>query len=764
LQSAERYNPHMTLTSRLLQQLDNRTLSFAERALLRCQLAKELEEAGDYEAARDAMGELWQRIGDRPQIDGLDQHEAAEVLLRAGSLSGWIGSANQIEGAQEIAKNLISESTAIFEVLQETEKVAEAYIDLSICYWREGAFDEARVTLREALSRLADKDSEQRARALLNSAIVEICTNRFNDALHILTEATPLFEESQSHATKGRFHIELALVLKKLGAAEQREDYTDRALVEYTAASYHLEQAGNTRYRAVVENNLGYLLFVTGKLKEAYEHLDRAHLLFASLKDSVHTAQVDDTRARVLLAQKRNSEAEKVARSAVRTLEKGDERSLLAEALTTYGIAQARLGHYEESRLTLERTAEVASQAGDNEGAGVAALTIIEELGEHLSGEEMTSLYERTDQLLANSQNPETIARLRASARRVLEAGRAHIKESVPPSFIYADEQSAELLRAANRIASTQGTVLITGEPGTGKELLARMIHEWSGRAGQFIAINCAAITETLLESILFGHRKGSFTEAVHDNVGMVRQAAGGTLFLDEIAELSPGSQGKLLRLIENGEAHTIGAPAPERVDVRIIAATTRNLKEQVAQKQFREDLLYRLNTFQLEIPPLRKRPEDISALALSFAEELTEHHNRRVRFTPEAIEAMRCLPLRGNARELHSLIERTVLTAVEGTEITREAVEVIAARQTNEASLVDAWAGCSFEEEVLRYEASLIKLALENAKGSVTRAARLLGVTHQRLCSMLQGRHKNLLVAKKPAQQRRRSIITKLR
>jgi transcriptional regulator with PAS, ATPase and Fis domain len=290
------------------------------------------------------------------------------------------------------------------------------------------------------------------------------------------------------------------------------------------------------------------------------------------------------------------------------------------------------------------------------------------------------------------------------------------------------------------------------------------MIHEWSGRAGQFIAINCSAITETLLESILFGHRKGSFTEAVEDQVGMVRQAAGGTLFLDEIAELSPGSQGKLLRLIENGEAHPIGAPLPERVDVRIIAATTRNLKEQVAQRQFREDLLYRLNTFQLEIPPLRKRPEDISALALRFAAELTELHNRRVRFSPEAIEAMRCLPLRGNARELYSLIERTVLTAVEGTEITREAVEVLAARQTNKAALADAWAGCSFEEEVLRYEASLIRLALENAKGSVTRAARLIGVTHQRLCSMLQGRHKNLLVAKKPAQRRRRSIITKLR
>jgi transcriptional regulator with PAS, ATPase and Fis domain len=307
-------------------------------------------------------------------------------------------------------------------------------------------------------------------------------------------------------------------------------------------------------------------------------------------------------------------------------------------------------------------------------------------------------------------------------------------------------------------------TALITGEAGTGKELLARMIHEWSGRAGRFVAINCAALTETLFESILFGHRKGSFTDAVRDSLGVVHQAAGGTLFLDEIAELSYANQGKVLRLIEYGEAHTVGAPEPEKIDVRIIAATHCNLKARVAEKQFRSDLFYRLNTFQLEIPPLRKRPGDISALALHFAGEMTEQHGRRVRFAPEAIEAMRRLPLRGNARELRSLIERTILTAVDGAEITREAVEVLAARQMSKATLSDAWAGCSFEEEVLQFESNLIKLALETAKGSVTRAARLMGITHQRLCAMLQGRHKNLELAKKPAQRRRRSIITELR
>jgi DNA-binding NtrC family response regulator/Tfp pilus assembly protein PilF len=752
----------MNLASQLLQQINNPTLKHSERVRLRCQLAKGLEDSGNYEAARNAMGELWRRIGERPQLEGLDQSTTAEVLLRAGSLTGWLGSANQIEGAQETAKNLISESATLFEALQETEKVAEAYIDLAICYWREGAFDEARVTLKESLNQLGDKSSEQKARALLNCAIIEISSNRFNDALHFLTQAAPLFEESTSHAAKGRFHMNYAAVLKKLGVAEHRGDYLDRALVECTAASYHLEKAAHTRYRARVENNLGSLLLVAGKFTEAYDHLNRARLLFTSLKDGSSVAQVDDTRARVLLAQKRNSDAEKISRSAVRTLEKGDEQSVLAEALTTHGVALARLGRYEEARLTLDRAMEVAALAGDSEGAGVAGLTIIEELSERLNVEEMTNLYERADELLVRTQNSETLARLRSCVRRILEAGRTRGSQPASTRFIYADERTGELLCEAQEVARTQAPVLITGETGTGKELMARMLHQWSGRVGRFVAVNCAALTETLFESILFGHRKGSFTDAVKDNIGVVRQAAGGTLFLDEIAELSPCNQGKLLRLIEYGEAHAVGAAEPEKVDVRIVAATNRPLKEMVARRLFRGDLFYRLNTFPLEIPPLRERQEDISALAAHFIKEFAERHNKHVRFTSEALQALRCLPLKGNVRELRSLVERTVLMAVGGREITREDVEVLAARQTTKAALSNAWAGCSFEEEVATYEARLIKLALETAKGSVTRAARLLGVTHQRLSAMLQGRHKNLLATKKPAQPRKRSLITK--
>jgi len=750
----------MDLQTQLLRRIDDPTLNRNERARLRCQLAKELEEAGNYEAARGAMGDLWQHVDARPQLEGLDERTAAEVLLRAGTLSGWIGSAKQIEGAQEIAKNLISESRAIFESLHETEKAAEALTDLAYCYWREGAYDEARVILREALSRLAGTDSEQKAVVLLRTAIVEASATRYNDALRILTEATPLFA-ARNHAIRGKFHMNLATVLKNLGTAEHREDYTDRALVEHTAASFHLEKAGHTRYCAAVESNLGFLLFKLDKFAEAHPHLDRARRLFVGLKDSVHIAQVDETRARVLLAQGRNSEAERIALVSVHTLEKGGEQALLAESLTTHGIALARLNRHEQARFTLQRAIEVAHTAGSNEAAGLAALAMIEELSEQLTPDELRVIYQRADDLLSKSQHPETPARLRSSVRRVLEVREIRAKEFTTPDFVYAAEQTAIILRNAHRVSTTDSPVLITGETGTGKEVLARMVHEWSGRAGELVAINCAAIPDALIESQLFGHKKGSFTDAVADCAGAVRQAVNGTLFLDEIGELSMGNQGKLLRLIENGEIHPVGASVPERVNVRIIAATNRNLKEQVAKRLFRDDLLYRLNTFHMEIPPLRERLEDIPAIAAHFIKEIQERHNRRVTFATETIAAMCLLPLKGNARELRSLIERTILTAKDNTTITPEAIETVSLRQTQHAGFTHPWANFSLKEEVRLYEERFIELALKEAQGMVTHAARLLGFKHhESLTYHLENKHRNLQAAKKTAAPRKRSII----
>src|ERR1700759_2063009 len=184
----------MIISSQLLQRIADTSLPRDERARLRCQLAKELEDVGNYEAAREAMGELWSRVGELPVLEGLDEATAAEVLLRAGVLTGWIGSVKQIEGGQGNAKNLISESIARFEVLHDTRKIAEAQMELGHCYWREGAYDEARVWLKEALDRLPDESNDVdglKAITLLRLATVEKTANRYSDALRIHIGAAP---------------------------------------------------------------------------------------------------------------------------------------------------------------------------------------------------------------------------------------------------------------------------------------------------------------------------------------------------------------------------------------------------------------------------------------------------------------------------------------------------------------------------------------------------------------------------------------------
>jgi tetratricopeptide (TPR) repeat protein len=371
----------------LVRQLENPNLSRDQRAELRCQLARELEESGDHEAARRAMGKLWQRIGERPNIEGLEAVTAVEVLLRVGVLTGWIGSANQIEVAQETAKNLISEAIGIFESLGYLKKILEAQTELSLCYWRIGEYGEARIILQSVLAKLTI-DSELKAKAILRSAIVEWGANSYSEALLILTDAAPLFEKINSHVIKGSYHNQLAMVFRSLATSEQREEYLDRALIEYAAASFHFEKAGHTRYRANVENNLGFLFFKLGIFKEAHEHLDHARRLAVSLKDRVHTARIDETRARVFLAQKRNTEAEKIAGSAVNTLEQGGHYSILAEAQITHGMALARLGYYRQSLSAFQRAIEVSELSGALNRAGEAALTMIEELGEHLTADE----------------------------------------------------------------------------------------------------------------------------------------------------------------------------------------------------------------------------------------------------------------------------------------------------------------------------------------------------------------------------------------
>src|SRR5438132_2666759 len=412
----------MNLTSQLTSlREETRGLTPVERARRCCDVAKQLEKAGEYEAACEALNEFWPERDGPPNLSDLDEATRAVVLLRVGALSGWLGSTDQAAGSQETAKDLITQSIEIFERLGQTREAAEARGDLALCYWREGSYDEARATLTEALDSLGEKESELRALLLIRAGFIEARSQQLLEALRLYNQAAPLLDQSEDHALKGTFHNGYGLVFSELAIPENREDYLDRALMEYTAASFHFEQAGNTRFLARVENNLGHLFFTVGKYEKAHKHLDRARHLFFAQSDAGAVAQVDDTRARTLLAEGHVAEAERVARYAVRILEKGDEQAVLAEALTTHGVALARLGDYPSAKRLLQRAIEVAETTGDPEGAGRAKLSIIEELSGQTPAPQLVSIYQSAAKLLKQSQDPSTSKRLIGCAQKVIE-------------------------------------------------------------------------------------------------------------------------------------------------------------------------------------------------------------------------------------------------------------------------------------------------------------------------------------------------------
>jgi CheY-like chemotaxis protein/Tfp pilus assembly protein PilF len=400
---------------------DNSALTLIERADFSCRVAKQLERAGDYNAAWEALSIFWPDRNEPPKLEGLNALRRAEVLLRSGALAGWRGSAEQAEGDQETAKDLITQSLEIFEQHEQPVKIAEARGELGLCYWREGSYDEARIQLADAVRLLADEDSELKAVLLIRAAVVEVDTQQFDQALRFYSEALPLVEKTEDHGLKGSFHVGYGILLMRLATPENREDYMDRALIEYAAASFHFEQAGNDRYLARVENNLGFLYFTIDQHKDAHKHLDRSRYLFVQLKDIGTVAQVDDTRARTLMAEGHVAEAERIVRAAVRTLQRGGEQGVLADALTTHGTALARLGNSERAAEAFEQAIKVAETAGDLEAASRTRLSIIEELGDKLPVRELIGNYRSAIDILRKSQDPTTGKRSMACSAKLLD-------------------------------------------------------------------------------------------------------------------------------------------------------------------------------------------------------------------------------------------------------------------------------------------------------------------------------------------------------
>ncbi|AUX23491.1 Fis family transcriptional regulator [Sorangium cellulosum] len=288
------------------------------------------------------------------------------------------------------------------------------------------------------------------------------------------------------------------------------------------------------------------------------------------------------------------------------------------------------------------------------------------------------------------------------------------------------------------KIAPTRTTVLITGESGTGKERVARAIHDQSDRAGKpFLVVNCGAMPETLMESELFGHEKGAFTGAGARSLGLFREADGGTLLLDEIGELPAALQVKLLRVLQERKVRPVGAAAEIAVDVRVLAATNRDVEAEVREGRFRQDLYYRLNVIRIELPPLRERPEDISRLAERFVRRFAAELGKDVRgLTTDAVRALDAYTFPGNVRELENMMERAVALAGGPTIGLGDLPSAVAGLSASPAPLLAELppGGCALDDVLGEVERRLILQALERTGGVRKAAAKLLGVTFRSL------------------------------
>ena len=334
-----------------------------------------------------------------------------------------------------------------------------------------------------------------------------------------------------------------------------------------------------------------------------------------------------------------------------------------------------------------------------------------------------------TDKLLLTVENTLKLQRLESENRALKQRLGKH-------EIVWKGDAMRRVMAQLERVAASESRVCILGETGTGKELVARTIHEKSARAsGPFVTLNCAAVPAELIESELFGHEKGSFTGASGRHIGKFEQADQGTIFLDEIGDMPLNMQAKLLRVLEEGEVEHIGGDKPISVNVRVVVATHRDLEARVREETFRQDLFHRIYVFPLVLPPLRERRDDIPALVEHFAAQVCAQNGwKSVPFTPEAMKSLQSHSWPGNVRELRNMVERLILLATDG-QVDLATVEIGIPRISGSASSSVALNGSGpLAERVQAFEREVILAELKRSHNNMSLAAKSLGLERSHL------------------------------
>ncbi|HWW76454.1 MAG TPA: helix-turn-helix domain-containing protein, partial [Pyrinomonadaceae bacterium] len=525
---------------------------------------------------------------------------AAESVLLAGTLTSYAGWAGQVAGAQALAKKLLAESARLFERAGLRTKAAEALAELAWCLWRAGDQEVARRLLWKAIAAMGDGADGRGAKAvaLLRAGIFEEQSGRLANALKLLRDYAPFFESCNSPVLLGKLRNNLGIVLRRLGEEPGHEDFLDQAVIEYAASSLYFEQAGATRLLAHSENNHGFVLILLGKFGEAAERLELARALFAKLGDRGHAAQVDETRARLLLAEERPEEAVRLATGAVRALAAGGPTTVLAEALITLGKALARTGHPTESRDALGRAMQIAKNVGAPETAGEAALTADEELCEWLDPDGAVELYEFAYSHLEGARH--------ARARMLLRLSRVARMVYAPWRTRNTTPEAPRLWASARRLAASNSPALVVGKEAEARWLLAYYAHALSGRPGRVVVIDCDAIEDE-------SPGPDFFEQAA-------RKAAGGILLLERVECLSKRLQPLLLSFMrDNVGRDDPQAPRRERLAARVVAATSCDLSREAALKLFDASLFDALGGRGPHNAPSAQELEELRLLSECF-------------------------------------------------------------------------------------------------------------------------------------------------